>query len=341
MSALRGQLTAGLDALWYRGVPLYWLLWPVSLVYRALVAVRRAGFRSGVLRSFDAGVPVVVVGNLTVGGTGKTPLVVWLAGRLRERGFRVGVICRGYRGTATDWPRIVAADSDADVVGDEATLLARRTGCPVAAGPDRVAAAVLLTRSRSLDVILSDDGLQHYRMRRAAEIAVIDGSRGLGNGLCLPAGPLREPAARLGEVDAVVVNQGSFGTARSLSAGVRIQCLRELRTGQERAPDAFRGQSVHAVAAIGNPGRFFALLRAQGLDVEGHALPDHSRLESRDLVFGDDRPVLITEKDAVKCEAFAPANCWCVVAELEFSSADGQRLENDIVSILEQDPVNR
>lgn len=330
----------GFDSLWYGGNRLYWLLWPVAFVYRRLVMLRRFAYRRGWLESVDVGIPVVVVGNLTVGGTGKTPLVAWLAVTLRERGFRVGIICRGYRGEAVDWPQVVDAGSDVAVVGDEAKLLVRLTECPVVAGPDRVEAAQICKRQQALDVVLSDDGLQHYRLKRAFEIAVVDGSRGLGNGLCLPAGPLREPATRLREVDAVVVNDGDFEKSGAIRASVRAVCAREIATGERRPLTEFRGRAVHAVAAIGNPGRFFDLLTRHGLDVDPRPLADHAALSAEELGFADGAPVMLTEKDAVKCEGLKIGNVWSVVTELEFSAGDGERLIGTLVRALERQPEN-
>jgi tetraacyldisaccharide 4'-kinase len=337
----RDAVTRGLNSLWYGGSPLYWLLWPVAIVVRGLVEVRRFAYRKGWIESIDVGVPVVVVGNLTAGGTGKTPLTLWLAGKLAARGYRVGIVCSGYGGAAGKWPQPVAKFSDAALVGDEAILLVRRAGCPVVAGPDRAAAAELLLRPGALDVILADDGLQHYRLRRAVEIAVVDGTRGLGNGLCLPAGPLREPATRLREVDAVVVNQGDWGHSGVLRTEVRAVRLVELATGAEKPLAAFAATNVHAVAAIGNPERFFALLESAGLRVEPHAHADHARLTAADLGFDDAAPVLITEKDAVKCSGELPANVWTVVTELEFAAGDDERLLRILVRLLDREDGNR
>ena len=341
MSPASETATKASAALWYGKHPLRWALWPVALAFSALVAVRRLGFRRGWLRSFDAGVPVVVVGNISVGGTGKTPLVIWLAARLRERGFRVGILCSGYGGQAQRWPQPVAKSSDVNKVGDEALLLARRTLCPVVAGPDRVAGAKHLLGPAKLDVIVADDGLQHYRLRRAFEIAVVDGTRALGNGLCLPAGPLREPPSRLNEVDAVVVNGGAFGHRGMLRAKLRIARVYGLGSGVEKRLADFAGQQVHAVAAIGNPERFFDALEAERLVVEAHAHPDHAALTPADFEFGDDRPVLITEKDAVKCEQFGSDRLWCVVTDLEFDPGHGERLLQILYRSLETQPENR
>lgn len=341
MSFSRDAATSRLNAIWYGASWLAWILLPVSWAYRALVAVRRGCYQSGLARSVDVGVPVVVVGNLTVGGTGKTPLTIWLASRLLERGIPAGIVCRGYAGASQDWPRLVDGDTDPVSVGDEAVLLARRTGCPVAAGPDRAAAAALLLESAPVDVILSDDGLQHYRLRRSYEIVVIDGQRKLGNGWCLPAGPLREPAHRLQAVDAVVVSDGDFNGVATLDARVRAVHVVELATRNRRPLDDFSGQAVHAVAAIGNPNRFFDLLSRHGLIVDSRAHADHSALSQEDLSFDDGHPVLMTEKDAVKCEGSDVRNLWCVVTDLEFAPGDGERLERDIVGHLQRMPENR
>jgi tetraacyldisaccharide 4'-kinase len=314
------------NEIWYGRHPLKWLLWPVSVVFAIAVRTRRRMYRDGRITSVELDVPVIVVGNISVGGTGKTPCVIWLARELRRRGLRVGVVTRGYGATNREWPRRVHPESPAQELGDEAVLIARRTACAVAAGPDRVAAARLLLEEGPIDVLVSDDGLQHYRLGRAFEIAVVDGVRGLGNGLCLPAGPLREAAARLEEVDAVVVNSGPWGHAGVMRAELVPTRLYNVASGESRPLASLRGVAVHAVAGIGHPERFFSALRAIGLDVDEHALPDHARLKARDLVFGDDKPVMITEKDAVKCGAFAHERVWCVVAELRFATGDDERL---------------
>ena len=207
------SLAEVLNGIWYGKSPLRFALMPVSAAYVALARLRRTAYRRGWRATVETPVPVIVVGNVSVGGTGKTPFVIWLAEQLKQRGRKVGIVTRGYRGKGTEWPRAVTAQSDPREVGDEPVLLARRTGCPVVAGPDRVACVEALLADARVDVILSDDGLQHYRLARAFEIAVVDGVRGMGNGLCLPAGPLREPVSRLQEVDAIVVNGGDWGHA--------------------------------------------------------------------------------------------------------------------------------
>lgn len=305
-----------LEYYWYTRNPWLILLTPLAVIYCLAVWLRRFLYRAGLLRSHGLPVPVLVVGNLTVGGTGKTPLVAWLAGRLKQSGYRPGIIARGYRGRARHWPQQVRPDSDPVMVGDEAVLLAGCSGCPVAVAPRRVQAARALLEHHACDMILSDDGLQHYALRRDIEIAVLDGIRRMGNGYCLPAGPLREPAGRLDEVDLVVVNglvrHGEFpmkmkcAAAYSLSDGAEVRDLK-----------SFRGRSVHAVAGIGNPDRFFAALRQAGLAVEEHAFPDHHHFLPQEVDFHDGRPVIMTEKDAVKCRGFALKNTWYVPVTIE------------------------
>jgi tetraacyldisaccharide 4'-kinase len=315
-----------LNRIWYGNSPLRWALWPISAVYLALARLRRTAYRRGWRPSVEPAVPVIVVGNVSVGGTGKTPFVIWLAAQLTERGRQVGIVTRGYRGKGTVWPQAVTADSDAGEVGDEPVLLARRTGCPVVAGPDRVACVEALLKSRRLDVVISDDGLQHYRLARAFEIAVVDGARGMGNGLCLPAGPLREPPSRLTEVDAIVVNGPGFGHAGVFRAEAVVTKVYSLKDGTERPLESFRAEPVHAVAGIGNPQRFFDLLIDAGLDVAGHPLDDHADITLDELTFDEPGAVLITEKDAVKCEHLKPDGVWCVVVDFEFDADAAARL---------------
>lgn len=315
-----------LNRIWYGDSPLRWGLWPISVVYLGLTRLRRTAYRLGWRPVVEAPVPVIVVGNVSVGGTGKTPFVIWLADQLKQRGRKVGIVTRGYRGKGTEWPRAVTPDSDPAEVGDEPVLLARRTGCPVVAGPDRVACVEALLRDARVDVILSDDGLQHYRLGRAFEIAVVDGVRGMGNGLCLPAGPLREPVARLQEVDATIVNGGEWGHAGVFRAVAVVTRVYHLKDGAERTLESFRKQPVHAVAGIGNPQRFFELLRDAELDVEEHPLADHAEIGLDQLTFDDPGAVLITEKDAVKCEKLKPNGVWCVVVDFQFDADKTSRL---------------
>lgn len=279
--------------------------------------------------------PVIVVGNIAVGGTGKTPFVIWLVERLREWGWKPGVVSRGYGGNSNTWPRRVDAASDPAEVGDEPVLIATRARCPVVVGPDRRAAAQLLLADGAADIVVSDDGLQHYRLWRDLEIVVVDASRGLGNGQLLPAGPLREPAARLGEVGLVVAN-GTGWTApagRQITMRLYATAAHALQGDAVRPIAAFAGQTVHAVAGIGNPARFFSMLSQQGIQLVMHPFPDHHPFQAADLDFGDGLPVLMTEKDAVKCRAFGDGSRWVVPVEAGIG-ADGVALVQELTQAL-------
>ena len=325
MSPARGRarLERALSALWYGPRRRAWPLLPLSWLYALGVMLHRLPYRLGLRKVIRLPVPVVVIGNLTVGGTGKTPLIIHLAHVLAAQGERPGILCRGYGGHARRWPQRVTPASDPVEVGDEPVLIARRTGLPVAAGPNRVQAARLLIDA-GCTVLLSDDGLQHHALGRDVEIAVVDGARGLGNGLLLPAGPLREWAARLDAVDAVVVQGEGFEPGRN-ECFVMTLPLREAvdlpAQGHRRPLGTFAGQWVHAVAGIGHPQRFFHALRAAGLHVVEHPFPDHYDYRPQDLVFSGDAPVLMTEKDAVKCARFAPVDAWFVPVSAELTPA--------------------
>ncbi|TAK66381.1 MAG: tetraacyldisaccharide 4'-kinase [Betaproteobacteria bacterium] len=305
---------------WYRLSALSLALWPASLAYRLLLALRRLAYGSGVLRAARLPLPVIVVGNIVAGGTGKTPLVLWLAAMLKKNGRKPGIISRGYRGSAAA-PMEVAASSAADVVGDEPLLLARRGGCPVWIGAERVrAASGLLAAHPECDVLILDDGLQHYRLARDIEIAVED-ARGIGNGFLLPAGPLREPASR--RVDAWVANTAPCGKHQPcFRMDLRGDSFRRVAAAEASAPAAaFAGKRVHAVAGIGNPQRFFDHLARLGLVTVNHAFPDHHVYTARDLDFGDCEALLMTEKDAVKCAAFAREFWYALEVEAELAPA--------------------
>ena len=311
-----------LNDIWYeRAAPPWWLL-PLSLIYGAVVVSRRHFY--AMRKPARVSLPVVVVGNLSVGGTGKTPLVCWLVARLADLGFKPGIVTRGYGGSSGN-VRLVVSSDDPGVVGDESILLARRTGMPVAIGRDRPAASQLLVNA-GRDVIVSDDGLQHYALARDCEIVVIDGDRLFGNGRLLPAGPLRETRTRLAAADAVVVNGGRALLGGALSMRLEAKRALSLIGGAARRLDEFAGHSVHAVAGIGNPQRFFNMLRARGIEVTGHPLPDHARLQASDISFADGRPVLMTEKDAVKCELIAGPQHWYVPVTASFTGAESDAL---------------
>ena len=318
-------LERGVLGLWY-GPP--WrtvVLWPLEALYRLVVTLRRWAYERALLKREDPGAPVVVVGNLTVGGTGKTPLANWLAGELNKSGIVTAVVLRGYRGRHSGAALRVTPDTDPRIAGDEAVLHARRGAALVFVGHDRTAAARAAVQAGA-HLVVSDDGLQHLRLLRQYEIAVLDAARGLGNGHLLPAGPLREPATRLAEVDAVVITDRGAGiTARAAaepSNAIRVR-LRpgdalNLVDGTRRSLAAFRGQPVHAIAAIGNPQAFFASLRTAGLSVNARAFPDHALLDAAALGWARDATVLMTEKDAVKCVRIAQPGWWFVDLELEF-----------------------
>ncbi len=320
-----------LERQWYRVTPLHLLLFPASLLFGLLAAVRRTLYRHGLLRSERLPVPVIVVGNVTVGGSGKTPLTLWLAQQLLDRGMRPGIISRGYQSAASS-PRAVSAHDPAEAVGDEPLLMAQRRLCPVWIGRDRPAAGrALLAAHPECDVLLSDDGLQHYRLRRDAEIAVVDGVRRFGNRFLLPAGPLREPPSRLGTVDAVVVNGGE-ATENEYPMrleGTRFCSVSDPQTTRD-ARD-FHGMRLHAVAGIGHPQRFFDHLKALGLIVQAHPFPDHHRYTAADLAFEDADAILMTEKDAVKCAAFANEKCWVLRVDARLDPMLAHRILERIV----------
>lgn len=300
-------MSEALARAWYRGHPALWLLLPLSVLYGAVVAVRRWLYRTGVLASVRVGVPVIVVGNVTVGGTGKTPLTLALIERLRAAGFRPGVVSRGYGGKA-GYPLRLDATTPPAAAGDEPVMLHRRSGVPLVVDPVRSRAARHLLANSDCDVVICDDGLQHLALARDIEIAVVDGTRGLGNGHLLPAGPLREPARRLAQVDLVVVNAEGGDWPGAHRMRLLPDALRPVAAGAGMPPRP--GDRVHAVAGIGNPARFFLQLESLGFVVVRHAFPDHHAYAAADLAFGDALPVVMTEKDKVKCEGIAPANAW-------------------------------
>ena len=287
---------------WYRRGLLAWLLWPVSLVFSVAVVIRTLLYKLRIFKSAHPGIPVIVVGNITVGGSGKTPLVIWIAEELKKKSWSPGIISRGY-GVKLDAPRAATVASDAAQVGDEPVLIARRAGCPVWVGPDRIAVAAALRGAHpEVDVLVLDDGLQHYAMRRDIEIAVLD-PRGLGNRFLLPAGPLREPRWRLKTVDQVV----EHGKSMHLEGDT----VHRMTDARERRPlKSFAGERVHAAAGIGDPNRFFLHLGRAGVKVIPHPFPDHHPFRAQDLEFGDELPVMLTEKDAVKLRAAARPDWW-------------------------------
>lgn len=319
------SLEAHLLRCWYSRRGWCWVLIPLSLLFWTASRLRRVFYA---LRPVDRlPVPVIVVGNIAVGGTGKTPLVLWLVELLRAAGHRPGVISRGYAASAHA-AVAVGPDSDPAVVGDEPVLIARRGRCPVWVGRRRAeAGSALLKAHPEVDVIVSDDGLQHYALARDMEIVVVDGQRGFGNGLLLPAGPLREGRARLIDVDAVVVNGDGLAAGPGRPAytmqliGGRIYDLKQ--PSRTVSPGYFNDRPVHAVAAIGNPARFFEALERQGMQTIRHAFPDHFRFRPDDLPAGT---VIMTEKDAVKCTTFGRDDIWVFAVDAEVSEGLEQQV---------------
>ena len=312
------SLSESLQQRWYQDRPPPWWTLPVAALYRAVTGARRALYEHRLKRSERLPVPVIVVGNLTVGGAGKTPLVIALVEALRERGFKPGVASRGYGGSAQA-PMLLDDRPDPRVVGDEPALIRLRTHVPVAIGRDRPQAAGLLLKAGA-DVVIADDGLQHYALARDVEICVVDGARRFGNARLLPAGPLREPLSRLASVDFIVCNGGeprAGEIAMRLRGGSAIELVDPSST---RALHSFAGHRVHAVAGIGNPVRFFTMLRAHGVEPVEHPFPDHHAYLESDLAFEDSLPVLMTEKDAVKCAGFARAGTWSVPVRAELQA---------------------
>jgi len=316
---------------WYSDAPWLRVLTPLSWLFHRTAQHRRMAYQNGRKQPWRAPVPVIVVGNIAVGGTGKTPLVVWLARWLTEQGFQPGIVSRGYGGSGAEQALLAGADSDPAIVGDEAPLLAWRSGCPVVVCADRVRAVQTLLEHHACDVVIADDGLQHYALARDVEIAVIDGARGLGNGRCLPAGPLREPAERLTEVDLVMVNGAGVPDWPDACVMDVVPCaFVALATGERLDVRTFAGRhaDVHAVAGIGNPARFAHTLQQLGMRPLLHPYADHHVFAGDEVEFDDAWPVVCTEKDAVKLRQLDQPlhNCWYLEIDLALTDTVRQRL---------------
>lgn len=330
---MKKTLSRWLVDVWYTDQLIGLILMPLGFLFSDFVKFRKFLYRIGVLKKHSLPVPVIVIGNITVGGTGKTPLIIWLAELLKSEGFKPGIISRGYGGQAESWPQWVDANSTAKNVGDEALLIAKQTGCPMAVSPVRVDAARLLLKQADCNVILSDDGLQHYALNRDIEIAVIDGERRFGNSYCLPAGPLREPIERLQSVDFIVVNGDKYQD-NEFSMQITGNIAVNLVTDRQKVLQEFNVSSCHALAGIGNPDRFFKLLETAGLTCKTHSFPDHYKFQPSDISFPGSEPVLMTEKDAVKCLTFASDRHWYIpvkaVPETGFSEQLLERLREKL-----------
>lgn len=318
---------------WYTPKKTYFsaLLSPFAFLFSAIVKLRRKLYQAGWIKSYRAPCPVIVVGNISVGGVGKTPLVIALYFFLKERGWTPGIVSRGYKGKYKDvsW---VASDSDPNDVGDEAVLIAARTGGAVVVARDRSRAIQALLNETACDIILSDDGLQHYAMARDIEMVVIDATRGLGNRLCLPAGPLREPASRLKEVNLVVINGGAQSECAFSLSGVHLINL--LNSNIIQSVQSLDGRKVHALAGIGSPQRFFDYLKGLGARVIEHSFPDHYLFSVTDFKrFASDDILIMTEKDAVKCREFATENSWFLPVEAHLNRIFIKQFEDCLKSI--------
>ncbi|MEN0614371.1 tetraacyldisaccharide 4'-kinase [Klebsiella indica] len=322
--------------IWSGESPLWRLLLPLSWLYGLVSGLIRLSYKRGWRKAWRAPIPVVVVGNLTAGGNGKTPVVIWLVEQLRQRGIRVGVVSRGYGGKAASYPLLLNADTDTAEAGDEPVLIYQRTGAPVAVSPSRSDAVQALLAGNDLQIIITDDGLQHYRLARDKEIVVIDGVRRFGNGWWLPAGPMRERASRLHSVDAVIVN-GGLPRSGEIPMQLRPGQAVNLLTAEQR--DVARLENVVAMAGIGHPPRFFATLESCGVQpVKAVALADHQALQPRDVaaLATSQQTLLMTEKDAVKCRKFAQANWWYLPVDAIMADERAQRLLTDLVTLAQR-----
>lgn len=331
----RAGLQRAVERLWYGGSGAAVLFQPLAWLFGAAVAARRTLYARGLFRSTRVGVPVIVVGNVTVGGTGKTPLVAWLAARLRADGHRPAIVSRGYGGAGGEGTVVVDAASRAADVGDEPLLLARRANCPVFVDRERARAAARAAREGA-DVVLADDGLQHYALVRDLEIAVVDGERGLGNGRLLPAGPLREPASRLAGVPLVVRNGGAREPG-ALRFELRVGDAVRMDGGARQPLAAFAGRRAWMVAGIGNPGRFAAALRAAGIEPVAADVPDHGTVDLAALRGREALPVLMTEKDAVKYPASPGPDTWYVPADVDMPADAEARIMAVVRAVLRGD----
>ncbi|WP_298623467.1 tetraacyldisaccharide 4'-kinase [uncultured Legionella sp.] len=304
-----------INQLWYGTHRLRWGLVPFSWCYGLISRLRRKYLEA--CCQITCPVPILVVGNITVGGVGKTPLVIALANKMRQKGLKVGIVSRGYGAKINTFPYEIQLTDSAKLVGDEPLLIAQKTNSPVVIAPKRMEAVQYLLEQHKVNIIISDDGLQHYRMGRAIEIAVIDGVRGLGNGLLLPAGPLRESESRLSEVDFIVVNQGVWKHAYSMN--LMPGNITKMATLEEYSPEELNGE-IAAVAAIGNPQRFYSTLAQLGIEFTPYSYPDHYQFESHDFNHSETL-IIMTEKDAVKCRSFISDKMYCLPVEAALSDA--------------------
>lgn len=324
-------MDAFFQRIWYQKNSLFYLLLPLSWIYIFLISIRKFLYKIGVKKTIKFSVPIIVIGNVTVGGTGKTPSVIAIANDLLSRGLRVAIVSRGYKSRAKQYPKLVSVYDEPYTVGDEPLLMARHCDCPVVIAPKRVRAITYLLKNFSCDVILSDDGLQHYAMDRDIDIVVVDGKRRFGNQHCLPAGPLREPLSRLKTIDYVITQGGA--KMNEFDMFLQPNYFINVKNPQRKiAILDFPYQKVHAVTAIGNPHRFFHDLKELHLEVTSHIFPDHYFFTEKDFSpFSDNDIIVMTEKDAVKCEKFAKDNVWYLEVDAIIDVALLQQLFKKII----------
>ncbi|MEC9376300.1 MAG: tetraacyldisaccharide 4'-kinase [Pseudomonadota bacterium] len=335
---MQATLSKFINANWYGSARWTYLLMPLSWLFALLIALRLWIYKKGYLKSYKSSVPIIIIGNISAGGTGKTPIVEWLASQLLKEGIQPGIVSRGYRGNAGKLPFFVTQHSDPSLSGDEPLMLARKTGCPVCVCIDRVAAVQQLIK-KGVDIILADDGLQHYSMQRDIEIAVVDGDRRFGNERLMPVGPLREPINRLLDVDFVLVNGSGNGKPEvrfdsDIHFYFQAGKLRSLVSEEEIELEQFAGQRVWAVAGIGNPDRFARLLQSVGIIVDLVVLPDHGQTPLKDLRDKRTQPILMTEKDAMKYLDNNIDDCWYLPVSIIFSKEDERRILKNVNNIL-------
>ena len=336
MANRTSRLQQWLESVWYKNGKGRLLLMPLTIIYKAINNYQR---NSQIKNRVKLDCPVIVVGNITVGGTGKTPLTIHIVKLLQDKGYKPGIITRGYGGKAQTWPQSVSAESDAISVGDEAVLMAQRTGVPVYAGADRLQSVEQLLKSHDCDIIVSDDGMQHYKLPRDIQIAVIDGKRGLGNGYCLPAGPLRESKERLNDCDFIVVNGQNSLDSDYFEMKLAGKTLVNLATNETKPLNDFSGTEVNALTGIGNPQRFYTTLKDSGLNIIENSFPDHYAFQKSDLRFTTDSIVIMTEKDAVKCKSLIDNanNYW----SLPISAQLAAEFNHALLDFLEKQKINK
>jgi tetraacyldisaccharide 4'-kinase len=318
---------------WYHPNRLLWLLLPLSWLYCLITVIRRKLYRLNLKKSYSTGVPLVVIGNIVAGGSGKTPLLIALCEYIRDMGYKPGVISRGYGGSLSGIKQLTEKDS-AEQVGDEPLMIHLRTKVPVVVGADRVAAVDYLVGHNQVDIVLSDDGMQHYRMRRDLEFAVVDAQRRFGNGFCIPAGPLREKVSRLDDVDIVVFNGVNQIEQGSCWYQLKIVSLSKLDGSKSASFSSFSGRPVHAIAGIGFPPRFFEQLKNHGLTIIEHAFSDHHFYQQEDFLGWHKDCIIMTEKDAVKCRHLSLSDAWVVSVQADLSDTLKSRLNSVLMPLL-------